>query len=137
MIEVHEVRLHLTDGQSVECYLEKIPPGYMGELFFPPMSNNLLKVLFRSPQQFATANECYEWLVSQALRYATEFNLGGVDKFEPVSGGGEMDHSEEAIGKLVVAGGDGAVDLEVSEHALDAVALLVERPIMPDFHAAV
>jgi hypothetical protein len=22
--------------------------------------------------------------------------LGGVDKFEPVSGGGEMDHSEEA-----------------------------------------
>jgi len=81
MIEVHEVRLHLTDGQSVECYLEKIPPGYMGELFFPPMSNNLLKVLFRSPQQFATANECYEWLVSQALRYATEFNLA-VDRID-------------------------------------------------------
>lgn len=51
--------------------------------------------------------------------------LGGVDKFEPVSGGGEMDHAEEAIGQLIVAGCDGAVDLEMTKHALDAVALLV------------
>ena len=56
--------------------------------------------------------------------------LGGVDKFKPVSGSGEMDHAEEAIGQLVVAGGDGAVDLEVTEHALDAVALLIDRPGM-------
>jgi hypothetical protein len=48
-----------------------------------------------------------------------------------------MDHSEEAVGQLVVAGGNGAVDLEVTEHALDAVALLVERPIMLDFLATV
>jgi len=48
-----------------------------------------------------------------------------------------MDHSEEAIGQLVVSGGDGAVDLEMAEHALDAVTLLVERPIMLDLHAAV
>jgi len=27
-----------------------------------------------------------------------------VDKFEPVSGGGEMDHAEEAVGQLVIAG---------------------------------
>ena len=63
--------------------------------------------------------------------------LGGVDKFEPVSGGGKMDHSEEAVGQLIIPGGDGAVDLELSEHALDAVALLVERPIMLDFHTAI
>lgn len=37
-----------------------------------------------------------------------------------------MDHAEEAVGQLIVAGGDGAIDLEVTEHALDAVALLVE-----------
>jgi hypothetical protein len=55
--------------------------------------------------------------------------LGGVDKFEPVSGGGEMDHSEETAGQLVVAGGDGAVDLQVTEHAFDAIALLVERAV--------
>jgi hypothetical protein len=60
-----------------------------------------------------------------------------VDKFEPVSGGGEMDHSKEAIGQLVIAGGDGTVNLEVAEHALDAVALFVERPVKLDFHAAV
>ena len=41
-----------------------------------------------------------------------------------------MDHSEEAVGQLVVACCDGAVDLEVAEHALDAVALLVERTVM-------
>jgi hypothetical protein len=37
-----------------------------------------------------------------------------------------MDHSEETAGQLVVAGGDGAVDLQVTEHAFDAIALLVE-----------
>ena len=60
-----------------------------------------------------------------------------MDKFEPVSGGGEMDHAEEAVGQLVVAGGDSAVDLQVAEHALDAVALLVERPVILDSAAAV
>lgn len=64
-------------------------------------------------------------------------NLGGVDKFEPVSGGGQMDHAEEAAGQLVITGGDGTVDLEVAEHALNAIALLVERPVMFDLHAAV
>lgn len=63
--------------------------------------------------------------------------LSDVDKFELVSGGGKMDHAEEAVGRLVVARGDGTVDLEVSEHALDAIALLVERPVMLDLHAAV
>lgn len=63
--------------------------------------------------------------------------LGGVDKIEPVSGGGGMDHAGEAAGQLVIAGGDGAVDLEMAEHTLDAVALFVERPIMLDLHAAV
>ena len=37
--------------------------------------------------------------------------LGVVDKFELVSGGGEMDHSEEAVGQLIVSGSDCAVDL--------------------------
>ena len=60
-----------------------------------------------------------------------------MDKFEPVSGGGDVNHAEEAFGELVVSGGAGSVDLEMAEHALDAVALLVERPIMLDFHAAV
>ncbi len=58
--------------------------------------------------------------------------LGGVDKFEPVFGGGVMDHAEEAAGELIVPGSDVAVDLEVAEHALDAVALLIECPIMLD-----
>jgi len=60
-----------------------------------------------------------------------------VDKFEPVSGGGDMDHAEEAVGELVVAGGDGAVDFEMTEHALDAVLLLVERAVMFDLHPAI
>ena len=70
-------------------------------------------------------------------KWATAFLLGGVDKFEPVSGGGEVDHAEEAAGELVVARGDGTIDLEVAEHALDAVALVVKRPVMIDFHPAV
>ena len=63
--------------------------------------------------------------------------IKGVGKFEAVSGGGEMDHAEEAVGKLVIAGGDGAVDFEMAQHALDAVALVVERSIMLDLDAAV
>ena len=42
-----------------------------------------------------------------------------MDKFEPVSSGGEVDHPEEAVGQLIVTGGDGAVDLELPEHALE------------------
>lgn len=64
-------------------------------------------------------------------------SLGGVDKFQPVSGGGEVDHAEEAAGELVVAGGNGAIDLQVAEHAFDAIALLVERPVVFDLHPAV
>jgi hypothetical protein len=48
-----------------------------------------------------------------------------------------MNHAEEAIGQLIIAGGDCPVDLEVAEHALDAVALLIERLVMFDFYAAV
>ena len=58
-------------------------------------------------------------------------------KFEPVSCGGKMDHTEEAVGQLIVAGSDGPVDSEVTEHALDAVALLVERSVITDLHATV
>lgn len=56
--------------------------------------------------------------------------LGGVDKFEPASGGGEMDLAKEAVGQLAVAGGDRAIDFEMSEHALNAVALPVERAVV-------
>ncbi len=48
-----------------------------------------------------------------------------------------MDHAKEAVGKLVVARINCTVDLEVTEHALDAVALLVSRPVMFDLHTAV
>lgn len=81
------------------------------------------------------AGDC--WGARQAAADFKRTKLGGVDKFEPVSGRGYMDHAKEAVGQLVVSGGDGAVNLEMAEHALDAVTLLVERSIMLDLHAAV
>jgi len=48
-----------------------------------------------------------------------------------------MDHVEEAVGQLIVTGGDGTVDLQVAEHALDAVTLFVEHPVVFDLHTAV
>ncbi|TWD12529.1 hypothetical protein FB595_10182 [Sphingobium sp. AEW010] len=48
-----------------------------------------------------------------------------------------MDHAEEAVCQLVIAGGDSAVNLEMAEHTLDAIALLVERAVMLDFHPSV
>jgi hypothetical protein len=48
-----------------------------------------------------------------------------------------MDHAEEAVGELIVAGSDGTVDSEMAEHALDAIALLVECTVMLDLHTAV
>ena len=58
-------------------------------------------------------------------------------QIEPVSGGCDLDHSKEAVGQLILLGRLGAVDLELTEHALDAIALLSERPTMFDFPAAV
>lgn len=66
----------------------------------------------------------------------TEGLVGGADKSEPVFCGGKVYHAGEAAGQLVVAGRDGAADREMAEHALDAVALLVERPVALDFHTA-
>jgi hypothetical protein len=48
-----------------------------------------------------------------------------------------MDHAEKAVGQLIVARGNCAIDFQLSEHALDAVALLVKRPVILDFHAAI
>jgi hypothetical protein len=48
-----------------------------------------------------------------------------------------MDHSEKGFGELVVSGCDGPVDFQVSEHALNAVALFVEGAVVFDFDAAV
>ena len=53
--------------------------------------------------------------------------LGGVDKVEPVFGGGDMDHAEEAVGQLIIAGSDVPVYLELTEHAFDAVALVLSE----------
>ena len=58
--------------------------------------------------------------------------LGGVDEFEQVAGGSDLDHAEEAFGKLVVSGGDRAIDLEMTKHALDTIALLVESAVVDD-----
>ena len=48
-----------------------------------------------------------------------------MDKFLPVTRGC-AEHSRETIGELVISCGDGAVDLEVTEHSLDAFALTVK-----------
>ncbi len=63
--------------------------------------------------------------------------LGGMEKFKPGSGCGDMDYSKEAVGELFASGGDGAVDFQVSEHLLDAVALLVESSLLVDLEASV
>ena len=39
---------------------------------------------------------------------------------------------EEGSGELVVSGCDGTVDLEVSDHALDAIALAIDAPVPTD-----
>jgi hypothetical protein len=44
-----------------------------------------------------------------------------------ISGCCEIEHSEEAVGQLIVASDVGAVDLELTEHWLDVITLLVER----------
>jgi hypothetical protein len=64
-------------------------------------------------------------------------SLGGVDKFEPVSGGGDVNHTEEAFGELVISGCDGAVDFQTPQEAFDVIAVPVERPVMFDLDAAV
>ena len=63
--------------------------------------------------------------------------LGGVDKFEPVSGRCDMNHAEEAFGELIISSGDGAVDFQAAEEAFDVVSFPVERPVMLDLDPAV
>ena len=46
---------------------------------------------------------------------------------------GQVKHIEERSGELVVASGDGAVDFQMTDQALDAVALAIE-PLVPADH---
>jgi hypothetical protein len=58
--------------------------------------------------------------------------LGGVDRFEAVTGSGDMDHAEEAFGELIISGGDGAVDFQAAEEAFGVVSLDLGLPPDPD-----
>jgi hypothetical protein len=55
-----------------------------------------------------------------------------VDKFEPVSGGGDVNHAEEAFGELIISSGDGAVDFQAAEEAFGVVSLDLGLPPDPD-----
>ncbi|KPF50462.1 hypothetical protein IP65_19850 [Novosphingobium sp. AAP1] len=44
-----------------------------------------------------------------------------------------MNDAEEAVGELVISGSDGAVELEMAEHAFDAVPLLIDYAVMVNF----
>ena len=48
-----------------------------------------------------------------------------------------MKHVEERSGELVIAGGDGTVDLQMTDQALDAVALAIEALVPGDLCVAV
>jgi len=60
-----------------------------------------------------------------------------VDKFEPIFDCGEMEHSKEAFGKLVVTGCDRAVGLEMADRVFDTVALPVKAFVPADCGFAV
>ena len=48
-----------------------------------------------------------------------------------------MKRVEEEAGELVISRGDCAVDLQVTDHALDAVALAIHAPVPADFGLAI
>lgn len=58
-------------------------------------------------------------LRSLVVRFATpghgKGQRGGVEKFKSMSGGGDIDHAENAVGELIRADCDGPVDLETAD----------------------
>ena len=48
-----------------------------------------------------------------------------------------MKRVEEGAGELVISRGYSAVDLQVTDHALDAVALAIHAPVPADFGLAI
>ena len=53
-----------------------------------------------------------------------------------ITDGGDVLRIEERSGELVVAGCDSVVDLQVADHALDAVACAMERVVPADRYDA-
>ena len=62
--------------------------------------------------------------------------LGGGDKFEPVSSCGDMADADEAFGEWAVWTFDGAVDFQLPTEAYNLVSFTVARPIIFDLGAA-
>ena len=48
-----------------------------------------------------------------------------------------MKRVEEGAGELVISRGDSAIDLQATDHALDAVALAIHAPVPADFGLAI
>ncbi len=57
--------------------------------------------------------------VNRKYRARNGRRLGGVDEFEPVSCGSNMNHADEALGELVVSSSNGAVDFQSAKHPFD------------------
>jgi len=84
---------------------------------------------FRTRQIFLTANtfrsdhELWPLLQRMAIDLFGEERavqlLGGVDEFEPLSCGSNMNHADEALGELVVSSSNGAVDFQSAKHPFD------------------
>ncbi|MEN3145552.1 peptidase dimerization domain-containing protein [Ochrobactrum sp. WV_118_8] len=72
-----------------------------------------LQVDLRLPDS-ATADE-----ILAKINAMTPEDLGGVDEFEPVSCGSNMNHADEALGELVVSSSNGAVDFQSAKHPFD------------------
>src|SRR5262249_7877513 len=76
----------------------------------------------------ASGTDAEERLV--ALKFL--LRLGSVDKFDPVPGRREVQHTEKGFRELVVARCDGSVDLEVTDDPLDPVPLAIKSLIIAE-----
>jgi ATP-binding cassette subfamily F protein uup len=97
------------------------------------------KLTFAQAHVLMTLPERIEILAAEIARLnvtlAEEIGSNkGVDSFDPPGdSSGEADACEEVAGGFVVAGGDGAPVLELSEYGLVAMALSVERSVIRDW----
>src|SRR5690242_3785557 len=69
MIPIQDLIAILANGAKLDGEIEQHEQGYAGEWRLPAISPAVYRTAHRSPM-FPTASDCFEWMLSEANRFA-------------------------------------------------------------------
>lgn len=75
MIDIHDFKFVMSNSFAVDATIEDHKGHYEAEIITPAYHNGGPRTLIRAHDNFQTANDAFDWIAYQTLRYADEYSL--------------------------------------------------------------